>query len=275
MSIATIALNSIPTNRSGDRERGGEIETAVVQSNTSGQQTENDTQTNPENSENKPESSTPSETKTEEVEETKESPKTELETIVVPPMPEPADGTTLRANLTQLDQETYTNQYLPSLKIAYPADWKFTTTTRRSFYPGLLERDIVLVKGATTITYSSKPYRSGECILPEGVKEVNPLLANINGSEIHRYDFPVRRGDYYASGDQLSKFCYYSTAFRLPSTITNPNFAEINKDDVMLDNEEVEFLLTVDVKGAQHVFEADGIVVESLKNLKKFDKEEA
>jgi hypothetical protein len=61
----------------------------------------------------------------------------------------------------QLD--TYTNQYYPNLKITYPKDWKFNTSTKKSYYDGLLTRSITLSKNNHEIQINLAPLMPSGC----------------------------------------------------------------------------------------------------------------
>jgi cytoskeletal protein RodZ len=57
----------------------------------------------------------------------------------------------------------YTNQFLPSLKLAYHKSWKMESTTSPSIYKDLLERKVTLTKNGTTLVFSTRPMVATGC----------------------------------------------------------------------------------------------------------------
>ena len=74
---------------------------------------------------------------------------------------------------------TYTNPFLPKLKIVYDKSWNFSTTTSKSIYPELVNRKITLTKGGSTLSFSTGP------LVPTGC-EGNPeqMYNNISNTKL-------------------------------------------------------------------------------------------
>ncbi|NJK71344.1 MAG: hypothetical protein HC932_03780 [Thermales bacterium] len=84
-----------------------------------------------------------------------------------------------------IEQKTYTNEFFPDLKITYPDDWKFETSTKKSdIYEGLLERIISLKKNETVLKITTTPFIPGGCGGPEDPK-ITPEFSTRYGLEEH------------------------------------------------------------------------------------------
>ena len=60
---------------------------------------------------------------------------------------------------------TYTNPFLPSLKIAYNDTWKFETSTEpNKTFPALINRKVTLSKGETKLNFSTVPGGPMDCV---------------------------------------------------------------------------------------------------------------
>lgn len=89
------------------------------------------------------------------------------------------------------NSKTYTNKYFPNFKLVYPDTWKFETATKnpedmvsgQNPYPGLLARDIILLKNNIKINVNLYPYVFQGC---GGAGEPGKLASFDNG--IKKYD---------------------------------------------------------------------------------------
>jgi hypothetical protein len=145
---------------------------------------------------------------------------------------------------------SYTNPFMPGLKVNYPSGWAFNTTTAPAGKMGtatLVSRTITLTKGGTKITLSIFPLNGSPIEQPN--LSFDMLKSNINGSGINRYDSATGVGDYY--GRQTGRGCI--KMFPIQTNIKT-GLAGIPY---------VDSVLVAYVQGAQHVAEADQIIANS------------
>jgi cell division protein FtsB len=170
------------------------------------------------------------------------------------PEPAPAPQPTIVA-------EQYTNQFFPGFELNYNSTWKFTTVTEPSYLDGIVNRTILLEKGGTTMTFKFMPAPAfgGGCGVPDRGPET-PFVSffNANGTYLSRYN-AYEDGDYYARGDQENYYdCKPMTQFWIQSSIDVPE-----EEAQFYYDSKLSFLMSVTVKGAEHVFEADEIIKNS------------
>jgi hypothetical protein len=179
------------------------------------------------------------------------------------PEPQPAPQPTPTVNPQQ-----YRNPFFTFFQINYNDSWAFNTVTFPSQFSGLLERRITLTKGSTTITfYFTPPYVSG--CGPFNEPPEAPFVANINGTSFSRYDFGAG-GDIYIQSNSPSyvKGCTLAAINEIDTSIVNQGFTNYARSsfsiDVLSADGTMKYWAFVSVKGAEHVFEADQIIANSV-----------
>jgi len=125
--------------------------------------------------------------------------------------------------------QTYTNQYIPSLRVLYNDSWSFSTSTTASqLYPDLVERTIQLKKNSATLTIRTRP------IIPTGCgyeQNYGTKLADTIGGKYSRYSFDQSGVQYYVPQNKSIVFSCVTFYYVLNSTIRSATYDSIMKPE--------------------------------------------
>jgi hypothetical protein len=169
----------------------------------------------------------------------------------------PAPVTSTTTTTPKVETQTYTNPYFPNLKVVYDKSWKFSTSTQDSSVKGIVNRTIILNKGATSLKFELKPSLESGCGVPEDMKK--PLLKNVKGSKFNRFDFGVGGDVYTSKSDTIYLSCPLSFINIVQSSISADDFP----NPFYSKGQKYPFELIASVKGAQYLDEADQIIADS------------
>ena len=169
------------------------------------------------------------------------------------PAPAPVVTEKKQPEKPTVSNKYYTNNFYPGLKMVYPSDWKFSTSTKEHYkYSGLLERTIMFSKGDTNVVLALIPKASSGC--RGGGVVASPSRSNINNTGISRYQRNQSNGFYSRKNGSVNTSCYFNQVFPVQSNITHQDYPGGGN---------VEYWGFANVSGTQHLEEADTIISRS------------
>jgi|GEM_PF-5907798 len=153
---------------------------------------------------------------------------------------------------------SYTNQFYPDLKINYDSSWAFSTSTSKSSYTGVLNRQLLFIKNGVTFEVNIYPVFATGCGGPGSPKKMAETKI---GANLSRYKSNSRTNSYHylTSGGFGDEDCAFFGLGRLNSTVVSKEFTEA------MDSKYVYSFINVTVTGTDQntIKEADKIVLNS------------
>lgn len=153
---------------------------------------------------------------------------------------------------------SYTNPFYPDLKINYDSSWAFSTSTSKSNYTGVLNRQLLFIKNGVTFEVNIYPVFATGC---GGPNKPVPMKETKIGGKISRYRSTYRTNSYHylTSGGSGDEDCAFFGMSYINSNVVSKDFTAAMGDKY------VYSFINISVTGSDQntIKEVDKIVLNS------------